>query len=67
MDATPEEHWLPVVGYEGLYEVSSTGRVKSLSRYTECVGRWGPMTQHTPEKLSGYTTTELGAVTSSTI
>lgn len=25
-----EERWLPVVGYEGLYEVSSLGRVKSL-------------------------------------
>lgn len=26
------ERWLPVVGYEGLYEVSSFGRVKSLKR-----------------------------------
>ena len=24
------EHWKPVVGYEGLYEVSDQGRVKSL-------------------------------------
>ena len=33
--ATPSvepEHWLPVVGYEGLYEVSDLGRVKSLPR-----------------------------------
>lgn len=30
---TPEdEKWLPVVGYEGLYEVSSHGRVRSLDR-----------------------------------
>ncbi len=29
MDVTPEE-WRPVVGYEGLYEVSDTGRVRSL-------------------------------------
>ncbi len=28
-----EEKWLPVVGFEGLYEVSSHGRVKSLERY----------------------------------
>lgn len=28
---TPEE-WRPVVGYEGLYEVSSHGRVKALPR-----------------------------------
>lgn len=26
------ERWLPVVGYEGLYEVSDQGRVKSLAR-----------------------------------
>ena len=30
-----EEIWKPVVGYEGLYEVSSYGRVKSLDRYVK--------------------------------
>ncbi len=29
MDA---ERWMPIVGYEGRYEVSSTGRVRSLAR-----------------------------------
>lgn len=29
------EEWRPVVGYEGLYEVSSCGRVKSLDRLCE--------------------------------
>ena len=29
------EEWRPVVGYEGLYEVSNTGRVRSLDRYTK--------------------------------
>ena len=28
----PGERWLPIVGYEGLYEVSSQGRVWSLAR-----------------------------------
>ena len=28
-----EEIWRPVVGYEGLYEVSSYGRVRSVDRY----------------------------------
>lgn len=28
-----DEMWKPVVGYEGLYEVSSHGRVKSIPRY----------------------------------
>lgn len=29
---TDEERWLPVINYEGLYEVSSFGRVRSLER-----------------------------------
>jgi hypothetical protein len=33
------ERWLPVVGYEGLYEVSDQGRVRSVARTVE--GRWG--------------------------
>lgn len=32
MNATQDEVWLPVVGYEGRYEVSSHGRVRSLDR-----------------------------------
>ena len=27
------EEWRPVVGYEGLYEVSNTGQVRSLDKY----------------------------------
>lgn len=30
--APPPEEWRPVVGYEGYYEVSSWGRVRSLDR-----------------------------------
>lgn len=29
------ERWLPVVGYEGLYEVSDLGRVRGLDRWVE--------------------------------
>lgn len=29
------ERWLPVVGFEGLYEVSDLGRVRSLTRIVE--------------------------------
>lgn len=32
---TQEEIWKPVVGFEGLYEVSSLGRIKSLHRGRE--------------------------------
>lgn len=31
-NSSASEEWKPVVGYEGLYEVSSMGRVKSLKR-----------------------------------
>lgn len=30
-----KEIWLPVYGYEGLYEVSESGRIKSFCRYKE--------------------------------
>ena len=33
-----KEIWKPVVGYEGFYEVSNMGRVKSLER-KDCLGR----------------------------
>lgn len=29
---TPDEEWRPIAGYEGHYEVSSLGRVRSLAR-----------------------------------
>lgn len=35
MDLNREEEWRPVVGWEGLYEVSSHGRVRSLPRERE--------------------------------
>ena len=28
-----EEQWMPVKGYEGLYEVSNMGRVKSFNYF----------------------------------
>jgi hypothetical protein len=37
MDPAEEEEWRPVVGWEGLYEVSSLGRVRSLDHMTEAV------------------------------
>lgn len=35
-----EEIWKPVVGYEGIYEVSNHGNVKALERYVP-YKRWG--------------------------
>ena len=34
------EEWKPVVGYEGLYEVSSLGRVRSLDRLVRANSGW---------------------------
>lgn len=39
----PGERWLPVVGYEGLYEVSDHGRVRSLDRYIQRKNRSKPV------------------------
>lgn len=36
------ESWLPVAGYEGCYEVSNLGRVRSVARKLEYRGRGGP-------------------------
>ena len=47
MDATPIEEWLPVVGWEGMYEVSSAGRVTSLPRLSP--DRWGGLRMYPAE------------------
>lgn len=39
MKRTTVEIWKPIVGYEGLYEVSSWGRVRSLDRDVEYEGK----------------------------
>lgn len=38
---TAAERWLPVVGFEGAYEVSDMGRVRSLARQVRALGRRG--------------------------
>ena len=35
------EVWKDIKGYEGLYQVSNFGRVRSLDRYVEQMDRWG--------------------------
>ena len=42
------EIWKPIKGYEGLYEVSNLGRIKSLTRLTKSKGNG---LQRTPEKI----------------
>jgi hypothetical protein len=47
---TQEENWKPIVGYEGAYEVSDLGRVRSLERVVMAVNRWG---SSTPRRVGG--------------
>lgn len=39
------EIWKDIPGFEGWYQASSLGRVRSLDRTFPVVGRWGPMTR----------------------
>lgn len=43
----PEEVWKDVKGFEGVYQISNLGRVKSCARATPCRGT----IRHIPEKL----------------
>jgi hypothetical protein len=39
MDVMASEVWIPALGYEGKYEVSDAGRVRSVDRYTTTRGK----------------------------
>src|SRR4051812_4452753 len=45
------EIWKAVPGYEGRYEVSNLGRVKSLARYVRCGKGGGKGRRLTPQKI----------------
>lgn len=40
METKPKEEWRPVSGYEGYYEVSNLGRVKSAAIFIRHDGNW---------------------------
>lgn len=44
-NSTSEEEWRDVPGWEGLYQASSFGRVRSLDREQQIRNRWGPITR----------------------
>ena len=48
------ENWKPVVGYEGLYEVSDQGRVRSVDRITRDGRRWKGRVLSTNKVSTGY-------------
>lgn len=47
----PAEIWLPVVDYEGLYEVSDLGRVRSVDHVVTSGNRWGPFQKFYPGRI----------------
>ena len=49
----PSERWLPVPGYEGFYEASDLGRIRSLRRMTRCGWRGGRVLKPFPDS-DGY-------------
>lgn len=58
MTNTLHAHWLPVVGWEGLYEVSDQGRVRSVER----VVRFGATTRTVPSTVLKPGKTTKGAL-----
>ena len=51
----PTERWLPVVGFEDLYEVSDLGHVRSLDREVTVSMPYGTTVRHYPSRLlDGY-------------
>lgn len=51
LDNTLPERWLDVPGYEGRYQASNLGRIKSLTRHTPTRNRWGPCTYNASERI----------------
>lgn len=49
-----DEIWKPVVGYEGLYVVSNTGRVKALERHVVCRNQVTTFDRVYPEQEMAY-------------
>lgn len=54
------EIWKPVVGYEGKYEVSNLGKIRSLYREQEFSARWGIAKMRFPAKDMILSNTKLG-------
>ena len=55
-----KEIWKPIIGYEGTYEVSSLGRVKSVGRTVQGGNQSGPCLMKKTEKIMAQYTTRGG-------
>ena len=49
------EEWRPLVGYEGLYEISSLGRIRGLERKCDALFYGNPGKRYVPPKLLSQT------------
>lgn len=54
------ELWVSIPGYEGLYEVSNLGFVRSLYREGEFLARWGVAKMRFPAKTMKISKTKAG-------
>lgn len=54
------EEWKPVAGFEGWYEVSSHGRVRSLDRTINAPNRWGACKRTLKGKVLSPRRTDFG-------
>ena len=57
---TGKEVWKPVVGYEGYFEISNLGRVKSVDRYVVNTARDSGHQYHVAEKIKKVTINAMG-------
>ncbi len=55
------EEWRAVVGYEGFYEVSSLGRMRSIDRDVPTTNRYGPYVAHWRGKMLTHRIDAAGA------
>lgn len=51
MGKVVDEIWRPIKNYEGLYEISNFGNVKSLERYSDTKNKYGYMKRSVKEKI----------------
>jgi len=64
IDKNRPEIFVPIKGYEGLYEISNDGRVKSLERKSICRSRMGrSFTRTIKEKILAFTVMPKGYIT----
>ena len=55
-----KELWVDIKGFEGLYQVSNKGNIKSLARYDKYYRLGKPIMRHREEKILKFKTNKYG-------